>query len=132
MIRTHRKKDLDQLQRIKRENEALKREVSSLRKQLSKIDLNRHSYIKDIVEEHLSQENEEILNEKELKSLKRAWACHDCGAGVLEIYIYSRQDGDFYYRICNNCSKRTRSQKYNPETVVGIIKTNPKQDKINK
>jgi hypothetical protein len=100
----------------------LKREVSSLRKQLARIDLDRYSHIRDIVEEHYHEEEQQVTALDGLKSLKEQWKCHECGNGYLEIYVYNRQDGTFYYRVCNNCPNRTKSQKYDPDTVQGIMK----------
>jgi hypothetical protein len=124
MKRTHREKELTQLQSVRRENEKLKKEVASLRKQLARLDLDRHSYVREIVEEHLSQEHEETTTTQMLSSMKNEWQCHDCGTGFLEIHLYNRPDGTFYYRMCNNCKKRTTGQKYIAGKIRGIIKEN--------
>jgi len=107
----------------------LKREVSSLRKQLARIDLDRYSHVRDIVEEHYANEEKEVSTQDMLKSMKDQWRCHECGSGHLEIYVYTRQDGTFYYRLCNNCPNRTKSQRYDPNTVQGIMKDTSKPDK---
>jgi hypothetical protein len=122
-------KELDQLQTIKRENDKLKKQISSLRKQLARLDLDRHSYVKDIIDEHYASEEHESSTKEMLKSLKNEWACDSCGIGFLEINIYNRPDGAFYYRHCNNCIKRTKAQKYDPDKVRGIVKVTSEEDK---
>lgn len=106
----------------------LKREVNSLRRQLARLDLDRHSYVHEIVQEHLSQENadNEETTSQMSQRLKNTWLCHDCKIGHLEICLYTRMDETYYYRACSNCSKRTKAQKYD-NTVQGIVKnTSPK------
>jgi hypothetical protein len=117
-------KEYSKLQEMVHENKKLKREVASLRKQLARLDLDRHSYVRDIVEEHLSQEHEETTTTQMLASMKNEWQCNSCGTGYLEIHLYNRPDGTFYYRMCNNCKKRTAGQRYEPGKVRGIVKQN--------
>lgn len=119
-------KERSREQELKYENQKLRREVSSLRKQLARIDLDRYSHVRDIVEEHYAHEEQEVSTQDMLKSMKEKWRCHDCGIGYLEICLYTRLDGTFYYRICSNCSKRTKSQKYDESKVQGIIKDTAK------
>ena len=122
-------KERSREQELKYENQKLRREVGSLRKQLARIDLDRHSYVRDIVEEHLAAEDAEETTQQMLGRLKEAWRCHDCNIGFLEIYLYTRPEGTYYYRTCNNCSKRTKSQRYSPDTVQGIVKNPPEKAK---
>lgn len=126
------RKEEDQLQKLKRENKNLRDSISKLRKQLARIDLDRYSQVRDIVEEHLAEETQEISAQDMLKSMKNQWQCHDCGVGHLEIHLYTRADGTFYYRLCNNCPNRTKSQKYDPDKVKGIIKEPTAPEKPNK
>jgi hypothetical protein len=114
-------KEYSRLQEVLHENRKLKKEISSLRKQLGRLDLDRHSYVREIVDEHLTKQDQEISTKQMLNSLKNEWACRECGNGYLEIYLYTRRDGTFYVRQCNNCAHRTRSQRHTPE-VRGIIK----------
>lgn len=115
-------KERSREQELKYENQKLRREVSSLRKQLARIDLDRYSHVREMVEEHLAQEDQEISTQDMLKSMKNEWQCHECGVGHLEITLYTRLDGTFYWRKCSNCPHRTKSQKYDPNTVKGIMK----------
>lgn len=121
MKRVHHKKELDQLQKIKRENDSLKKEVRSLRKQLAKIDLDRFSYVKETLEEHFTGQEEQENSEKLIEILKKHWKCDECGVGHLEIVIYNKMEESWYFRQCNYCNKRTRSKKYSPE-VKGIVR----------
>lgn len=120
--RNHGHKELNQLQICRKENEKLKKEISSLRKQLARIDLDRYAHVKNIVEEHYANEKEEKSAQDLVKSLKDEWQCRECGEGHLEITLYTRRDGTFYHRACNVCTNRTKVQKYDPETVKGIMR----------
>lgn len=131
---TRGKKELDQLQRIKyendkickennklsRENEKMRKEVANLRKQLMHLDLNRHSWATEIIQEHLYEQAIEEPQEL-MESLKRTWACHSCKNGYLEIVVFSKLGQDHYYRACSECPHRTKSQPYTSD-ISGIIK----------
>lgn len=106
----------------------LKREIGSLRKQLARIDLDRYSHVRDIVEEHYANEEVEQNTQDMLSSMKNKWQCHECGIGHLEIHLYTRLDGTFYYRKCNNCANRTKAQKYDAQSVTGIMRPEPIPD----
>ncbi len=115
-------KEYSRLQQALHENAKLKREISRLRKQYARLDLDRHEYVKSIVDEHYAREQQEETTEKMLGRLKEEWRCRVCKIGYLEIIIYNRLDGTFYYRHCNNCIHRTTSQKYDPNKVKGPVK----------
>lgn len=122
--RNYSQKELDQLQTLKRENDKLKKQVSSLRKQLARIDLDRYTHIKDLVDKQLAEDAELTVTETSQQMLDRMrveWSCETCKDGYLEINIYTRFDELWYYRECNCCEKRTVSQKYHKD-VKGIIK----------
>lgn len=111
-------------QRLQRENEALKRQISSLRRSLARIDLDRYSTVKDIIEEHYKEEKAQE-GQQILENIKKTWQCKDCMEGHLEIFIYSHSGKTFYYRICSNapsCRNRTLSKPYDPLNVTGIVK----------
>lgn len=123
-------KERSKEQELRYENHKLRRENSSLRKQLARVDLDRYSYVKDIVEEHLADNTEEITTTQMLASMKNIWKCNECGDGYLEIILYGGPGGsNHYYRQCNCCSNRTKGQKYNEETVRGIVKISKEEDK---
>lgn len=113
-------KEYSREQRLIHENQRLKRENARLRKHLAKIDLDRYSQVKDILQEHYSQEEKETTTYEMLQRLKNEWACRECGTGHLEIMLYNKTSGTWYFRKCNNCSHRTKSQQYTPN-VKGII-----------
>lgn len=119
-------KEYTRLQQALHENARLKREISSLRKQLARLDLDRHGYVKDIIDEHFAREEQEETTGKMLERLKNEWKCRECHDGYLEISLYSKLGEAWYFRQCNNCPHRTKSQKYNPENVLGPIKLAPK------
>lgn len=119
---TRGEKEYTRLQEFINENRRLKRLVSSLRKQLARIDLDRHGYVKDIVDEHFANEEHDETTVKMLERLKEEWKCHECHVGYLEVVPYLKMGDTWYFRHCNNCPHRTKSQRYNPEKVQGPIK----------
>lgn len=114
-------KERSREQELKFENQRLRRTVSSLRKQLARIDLDRYSHVRDMVEEHLADQEVIVTTEDMLKSMKNEWKCHECGDGYLEITLYGKMGQTWYFRKCNSCPHRTTSQAYSP-SVRGIIK----------
>ncbi len=122
-------KERSREQELKYENHKLRRQVSSLRKQLARIDLDRYSHVKDMVEEHLSHEEAQSAQEM-LESMKNTWRCHECSNGFLEIILYTKMNETWYFRKCSHCSHRTKSQIYTP-SVKGLIKQ-PENDPTKK
>ena len=120
MKRNHGKKEVDQLQRLKSENKTLKRELSQIRKQMARIDLDRFDTLREMIEENQTTEEPEF-GANFLDNLKNTWLCNDCRQGHLEIILYNKVDSTWYYRKCSNCPNRTKSQKYFP-SVQGIVK----------
>lgn len=111
-------------QRLQNENRVLKRQVSSLRKELARIDLDRYANLKETIEQHY-KEDEAQEGQNLIEKLKEEWKCHNCEDGYLEIFLYNKLNNTWYYRICSNnptCRNRTKSQKYDPKEVKGIIK----------
>lgn len=111
-------KEQDQLDKLKRENKRLKRNISSLRKQIARIDLDRYHNIRELLDKYEIEEREEELQRQE-ELAKEEWKCHDCGRDYLRLVIFNRRDGTFYFRKCFTCNKRTKTQKYH-DKVKGI------------
>jgi len=113
------KKEQNQLQRLQRENEKLKRTIASLRKQLSRLDIDQYQNLKEIIE---SQEVFEtnLNKQEELNKLKKKWECHGCGRDYLKLIIVPRLDGVRYFRRCTTCGNRTKMKKYT-EDVEGLV-----------
>lgn len=114
-------KEFSREQRLINENRKLKRENARLSKLLARIDLDRYSTIKDMIDDHQAedalQRTQELLN-----SLKEAWKCRDCDTGYLEIVLFTKMGNQHYFRACNSCKNRTKSQVYDPTKVKGIVK----------
>lgn len=117
--RNSREKEYSREQKLVHENRELKRALSKLRKKLERIDLDRYHEIKEIVEQSYAAENE-AQSAHLLADLRKEWMCHECGKGVLEIFLYNKISETWYYRKCNSCPHRTKSQKYDPESVEGV------------
>ena len=107
-------------QRLIHENQQLKKQIGSLRKQIARLDLDRYSTIKDLIEE--SYQNEKVAEGKQiLETLKKNWTCYECNIGYLEIMLYSKIGETWYIRKCTHCNKRTKGQKYEDSKVKGIV-----------
>jgi rubredoxin len=120
MKRNHKFKEFDQLQKIKREVEKLKRENTALRKQLARIDYTRFQNLKDLVDKQ-NKEDKELQHKKKSESLKQQWVCRECGKGFLYIKMFDHPtNGVTYWRACNLCTNRTKAQKYTP-SVEGLM-----------
>lgn len=132
-------KEYSKLQQVLHENDKLKREISKLRKQLARIDLDRHSYVRDIIDEFYENEEKQETEKtmaQVMSDLKRIWKCRECSDGHLEIVTYSKMGETWYFRRCSSdsCKHRTKSQPYN-ESVKGIRyeeTTNKPQDRKKK
>lgn len=118
----------DQLQTLKNENRALKRQIASLRKQLARTDIDQYENLKTLVEKEKKNKNKkDIISDLE-KEAKR-WECWECKAGVLTRIPVFRRDGEFFFRICSNCKNRTRLKKATKNHEKGITKE--ELDKLN-
>lgn len=117
-------KEFTKEQKLIHENRQLKRQVSSLRKELARVDLDRYNNLKETIEEHYQEDSEHFETSQEmLEKVKNEWKCHQEGCeGFLEIFTYNKIGDTWYYRICSRapiCKNRTKSQKYSP-AVRGI------------
>lgn len=108
-------------QRLFQENRVLKRQIQKLNKKLARIDLDRYEQVREIIEEHCIEENKNEGQEI-LEKMKQEWKCHECDTGYLEIIVFNKINDVWYMRRCNNCLNRTKSQKYDPKIVKGILK----------
>lgn len=114
-------KEFSREQKLIHENKRLKREVSSLRKQLARLDLDRFNTVREMIED-AHAEVQASVGKEVIETLKKAWACKECNEGYLEIILFNKLSDTWYYRACNSCSHRTKSQKYDPNRVKGIVK----------
>jgi len=103
--------EIDQLQKVRRENKRLKEQISQLRKQISRIDVDRFQNLKDLLDAQDRKEQQEAALEKN-KALSEQWKCWHCESGILRLVVLERRDGVFYNRVCDNCKHRTKLQKY--------------------
>jgi hypothetical protein len=111
-------KELDQLQKLKCENKRLKNQISSLRKQLQRVDIDRFTNLRDLVYQQSIEDLQESIKE-ERKKLKQKWECFVCRTGFMKIFTISRRDGVHYFRKCTSCQNRTKVKPYN-DKVEGI------------
>lgn len=104
-------KELDLVDRLKRENKRLKNDIKYLRKMLDRYEV---AYEKGLV----SEDGIIIRSKKRQREsdLKKRWKCYKCENGHLELIFL----GSRYYRQCNRCDNHTRSQPWNSK-VEGLI-----------
>ncbi len=112
-------------QRLIHENRVLKRQVSSLRKELARVDLDRYPNLKETIEQHYQEERtQEGLDI--LEKVKNEWKCHELECeGFLEIFTYNKAGSTWYYRVCSyapTCKNRTKAQKYDSNLVKGVMR----------
>jgi hypothetical protein len=120
-------KEFTREQRLAKENIQLKRELSYLRKQISRLDLEGLEAAKQAL---FDREEKERISEdlgdsnSNLEQLKKTWKCNSCQNGWLEITTYHKAGETWYYRRCSDpaCKKRTVGQRYNEQSVRGILK----------
>lgn len=82
-----------------------------MRNVLARVDLSKYEHLKELVEQ---QRQESKAQEKAEEKKASTWNCFDCGEGHLQLMIFERRDGVFYYRLCTNfeCKKKTPLKKY--------------------
>lgn len=119
-------KEFTREQRLIKENRQLKRELAHLRKQIARIDVDRLETVKEMVADYQEAERlqENLGNpNSNIEALKKEWACKETGCeGYLEITLYSKLGTTQYYRKCNSCLNRTKGQRYDSNSVKGIIR----------
>jgi hypothetical protein len=96
----------------------LKKENSSLRKQLARIDTQRFEHLEELVDQQAMEERQLDHKSKRQKLIEK-WNCYKCEDGILKIIIINRPDGLHYFRRCNKCSNKTKLKRYSDE-VEGI------------
>jgi predicted RNase H-like nuclease (RuvC/YqgF family) len=112
-----------QIRELEIENRNLRRRFAGTRKEFARMDLDRHAYVKDIIEEHLADDQESMDSTQLLEKMISKWRCHEPGcSGHLEVVKFSTYgDQTRYYRQCNECSNRTKGKPWH-QGVEGPIK----------
>ncbi len=104
-------KEYTKEQQLYHENQQLKREVARLRKRLARIELEyREQQTENTITEYFQQDK--LKNDQKIKQKNQDWACWKCKLGHLQIIIYNKPTGTFYFRKCNKCENRTESKQY--------------------
>jgi len=70
-------KEYNRLQETLHENKRLKKTISKLRKQISRLDLDRYHNLKEIIEKHDRENQGESLAKAEAK-IRKIWECWKC------------------------------------------------------
>jgi len=111
--------DIEIFEHLKRENRELKRQLKGLRKSLDRLD---YEHLNELIESH--ENSEAKLNEKIEYTSKRErnetnWSCFDCQKGILRLIIIQKPNESIYFRRCDHCGKRTKTQHYT-DKVEGV------------
>lgn len=119
----------DALKRKDRELEKMKSELKTLEKAFeANVKFLRGKTAKLDLQELMNgarkeQSLKEIETEKEVtfKELEEKWKCRTCGKGVMKLIVYTRPDGPWYLRKCNQsqCNNRTDAQRWH-DGVEGV------------
>lgn len=104
-------KELKEVQRLRLENNKLKKQMSKLRKELSRVDIDRYSNLRDLIETQAA-EDDTFDKVVQLEQLKNTWMCRKCEQDHMRVIMVPRVDGTFYLRKCGTCQNRTKLQKY--------------------
>lgn len=112
--------DFSREEKLVAENKKLKRELKSLRNLIKRSDLSRLEHLERVVNEQ--REFDKEIKKQDSKR-KDKWACHSCGRGHMIPRVFTRRDGDFYYRTCNNedCGNRTKMKKLNKDVDLSML-----------
>lgn len=125
--------EVNENKKLKLQNQALRRQIQTLRKELNKIDIDRYQYLKDLIESQAKKE-EKVETDIVLDKLKQKWECHTCGKDFLRLVIIPKADKLYYIRRCPTCMYKTKLKAYNDD-IEGITddstisKTNKKLGK---
>lgn len=103
-------RETDKLDKLKFENEKLKRQIKSLRKQLAKVDIDRYQSLKELLEEQEAEDSTLDVKSRH-DDLKKKWECHSCKEDYLRLVVVPRLDGMFYFRRCP-CGHKTKLKKF--------------------
>lgn len=101
-------RELELIDRLKRENEKLKRENVKIRRQVERLNLSHDRYrtLRELV-------HKQTQEERKAAQTKRDWTCFECGKGIMRLQLLPRRDGTFYLRRCTLCSHSTKIQIHN-------------------
>ena len=108
-----------EIQRIKHENQKLRRENSRLKKMLDRVSPQEFEDYKRLEE---MRSEIEVETSKPDRSLKETWRCKKCSSGHLEVVTYDKLGEKWYYRACTNCDNRTIGKRFNEDKVKGIFR----------
>ena len=111
-------REFELVDRLKHENSKLKRQISLLRKQFSRIDLENYKNIEEIIQKH-DENSDNIPLKNHEDQLKKLWECFSCRNGVLVMVPINKLNETYYFRKCNQCNHRTKLKKLTKDVKRG-------------
>lgn len=97
MKRTHKEKELTELQALKKENKELKKQVRSLEHRIRELEKHEHMYEDRVMDEEVAYDSEDTMVMKRI-------ACDECFKGFLDEF----QILDKVFGTCTTCGHRKR------------------------
>lgn len=108
------KKEKDNSWKLQEENKRLKKQISKLRKVISRLDFEQYQNVREIVEAQ-ERQDEEFIKDQRQKSLEERWKCFKCEDGVMRLLVVHRAGNPYYLRKCDCCTNKTKMKKYTDE-----------------
>lgn len=97
------------VQKLTQENKKLKQNVSSLRKQIDRLEA---GWCLGCLQKHEQENPDELPPKVENQGKKKDWTCHSCNEGKLTIFKYIKANETWYFRQCKTCGYRTVGKKF--------------------
>lgn len=104
--------DVEIYEKLKRENRELKRQLKALRREIDRIDYEHLNNLVEAQEGSLQDIEQKVEYTSKRERNEENWKCFDCKDGVLRLRIFQKPGGAVYFRVCDKCGKRTKTQKY--------------------
>jgi len=107
--------DYDLLEKLKHENDSLKKELKKLRKINKMVDVGRFEHLEELVRKQRQERKlHESKEKRKAEKAKAKWLCHKCASGIMQINIWPLRNKVKYNRACSNqeCGHKTLFKDY--------------------
>ncbi len=108
-------KEFGLIDRLKKENSQLKRDLAKLRRQVDRLNLDNDRYrtLRELT-------HKQTQTNRKAEKAKRDRTCFECGKGKMRMVKIWKPDGEYYLRKCMigtepGCGHQTRLKKLTPD-----------------